>query len=124
MLTVALGDRGTFVINKQTPNRQIWLSSPIRCASDGRPLARRAAVGALLDTTRKSTSSSAARDGASIPGASADRTPPGSAPPPTRSGPFRYDHLEGGWKSTRDGHELRSKLEDELSQLGGKSISL
>ena len=24
------GDGGTYVINKQTPNRQIWLSSPIR----------------------------------------------------------------------------------------------
>jgi Frataxin-like domain len=24
------GDRGTFVINKQTPNRQIWLASPVR----------------------------------------------------------------------------------------------
>ncbi|KAK3289183.1 hypothetical protein CYMTET_3371 [Cymbomonas tetramitiformis] len=30
VLTVKLGgDRGTYVINKQTPNRQIWLSSPI-----------------------------------------------------------------------------------------------
>ncbi|XP_053558501.1 frataxin, mitochondrial [Bombina bombina] len=29
VLTVKLGsDRGTYVINKQTPNRQIWLSSP------------------------------------------------------------------------------------------------
>jgi hypothetical protein len=33
VLTVHLGaDRGTFVINKQTPNRQIWLSSPVRRA--------------------------------------------------------------------------------------------
>ena len=30
VLTVGLGpDLGTFVINKQTPNRQIWLSSPV-----------------------------------------------------------------------------------------------
>ena len=29
VLTVNLGDKGTFVINKQTPNRQIWLSSPV-----------------------------------------------------------------------------------------------
>uniref|UniRef100_A0A8B9DKT4 Frataxin, mitochondrial n=1 Tax=Anser cygnoides TaxID=8845 RepID=A0A8B9DKT4_ANSCY len=29
VLTVKLGgDMGTYVINKQTPNRQIWLSSP------------------------------------------------------------------------------------------------
>lgn len=28
MLTVQLEDDGTYVINKQTPNRQIWLSSP------------------------------------------------------------------------------------------------
>ncbi|KAG2426860.1 hypothetical protein HYH02_014713 [Chlamydomonas schloesseri] len=29
VLTVKLGDKGTFVVNKQTPNRQIWLSSPV-----------------------------------------------------------------------------------------------
>eukprot|EP00897_Mesotaenium_endlicherianum_P002330 jgi/Mesen1/2124/ME000152S01215 len=29
VLTVRLGDHGTYVINKQTPNRQIWLSSPL-----------------------------------------------------------------------------------------------
>ncbi|XP_002987370.2 frataxin, mitochondrial [Selaginella moellendorffii] len=29
VLTVRLGDLGTYVINKQTPNRQIWLSSPV-----------------------------------------------------------------------------------------------
>ncbi|BGP34785.1 Mitochondrial matrix iron chaperone [Rhodotorula toruloides] len=29
VLTVKLGDRGTYVINKQPPNKQIWLSSPI-----------------------------------------------------------------------------------------------
>lgn len=29
VLTVKLGSLGTYVINKQTPNRQIWLSSPV-----------------------------------------------------------------------------------------------
>lgn len=29
VLTVKLGDVGTYVINKQSPNRQIWLSSPM-----------------------------------------------------------------------------------------------
>ncbi|KNC76121.1 iron donor protein CyaY [Sphaeroforma arctica JP610] len=29
VLTVDLGNFGTYVINKQTPNKQIWLSSPI-----------------------------------------------------------------------------------------------
>eukprot|EP01025_Chloroclados_australasicus_P009994 TRINITY_DN1388_c0_g1_i1.p2 TRINITY_DN1388_c0_g1~~TRINITY_DN1388_c0_g1_i1.p2 ORF type:complete len:204 (+),score=4.94 TRINITY_DN1388_c0_g1_i1:46-612(+) len=29
VLTVKLGKFGTYVINKQTPNRQIWMSSPI-----------------------------------------------------------------------------------------------
>ena len=29
VLTVRLGDFGTYVINKQTPNRQIWMSSPL-----------------------------------------------------------------------------------------------
>lgn len=30
VLTLALGDNGTYVINKQPPNKQIWLSSPRR----------------------------------------------------------------------------------------------
>ncbi|GAA5968463.1 hypothetical protein JCM11641_007644 [Rhodosporidiobolus odoratus] len=29
VLTVKLGDKGTYVINKQPPNKQIWLSSPL-----------------------------------------------------------------------------------------------
>ncbi|KAL9264428.1 Frataxin, mitochondrial-like protein [Drosera capensis] len=30
VLTLKLGDLGTYVLDKQTPNRQIWLSSPVR----------------------------------------------------------------------------------------------
>lgn len=33
VLTVRLGAKGTYVINKQAPNLQVWWSSPIRCAS-------------------------------------------------------------------------------------------
>ncbi|KAL3026670.1 hypothetical protein AAZX31_03G006800 [Glycine max] len=29
VLTIKLGDLGTYVLNKQTPNRQLWLSSPM-----------------------------------------------------------------------------------------------
>ena len=29
VLTIDLGAKGTFVLNKQSPNRQIWWSSPI-----------------------------------------------------------------------------------------------
>ncbi|MEW5317859.1 MAG: hypothetical protein WDW38_009123 [Sanguina aurantia] len=29
VLTIRLGTHGTYVINKQTPNRQIWMSSPV-----------------------------------------------------------------------------------------------
>ncbi|KAN0100910.1 hypothetical protein V8E55_000894 [Tylopilus felleus] len=30
VLTLNLGSHGTYVINKQPPNKQIWLSSPVR----------------------------------------------------------------------------------------------
>lgn len=30
VITLRLGDNGTYVINKQPPNKQIWLSSPSR----------------------------------------------------------------------------------------------
>lgn len=29
VLNLTIGDRGTFVLNKQEPNKQIWLSSPV-----------------------------------------------------------------------------------------------
>ena len=29
VLELKLGDRGTYVLNKQAPNRQIWMSSPV-----------------------------------------------------------------------------------------------
>lgn len=29
VLTIKIDDNNTYVINKQTPNRQIWLSSPV-----------------------------------------------------------------------------------------------
>ena len=29
VLTLALGDKGTYVMNKQAPNKQIWSSSPV-----------------------------------------------------------------------------------------------
>ncbi|CAB77809.1 putative frataxin-like protein [Arabidopsis thaliana] len=29
VLTLKLGSLGTYVLNKQTPNRQIWMSSPV-----------------------------------------------------------------------------------------------
>lgn len=71
VLTVQLGSKGTYVINKQTPNRQIWLSSPI-------------------------------------------------------SGPARFDWhgLEHVWVYRRTKAQLLPLLEEELSQLMGKSITL
>jgi hypothetical protein len=33
VMTIKLGSLGTYVINKQAPNRQIWMSSPVRCAA-------------------------------------------------------------------------------------------
>lgn len=33
VLTLNLGPHGTYVVNKQPPNKQIWLSSPFRCAA-------------------------------------------------------------------------------------------
>lgn len=39
VLTVKLGgDLGTYVINKQTPNKQIWLSSPSRYVQKSKSL--------------------------------------------------------------------------------------
>jgi frataxin len=47
VLTLRLGQKGTYVLNKQTPNRQIWWSSPL---SGPRRYAWSAAAGAWLNT--------------------------------------------------------------------------
>lgn len=37
VMTLKLGAHGTYVINKQPPNQQIWLSSPKRYSNDALP---------------------------------------------------------------------------------------
>ena len=69
VLTVKLGDQGTYVLNKQGPNRQIWSSSPV-------------------------------------------------------SGPVRYDWDEGRWVYQRDGHEMLSRLSEEITELLGTPCRL
>lgn len=50
VLTLDAGAAGTYVINKQPPNKQIWLSSPKRCVGVGtrRPLTRSADPSATI----------------------------------------------------------------------------
>ena len=95
VLTVALGgDKGTFVVNKQTPNRQIWLSSPVRRAPP-------------------------ATDVYEVPAAGLTRS---HAPSRVSSGPWRYDRAAdggAGWRYRRDGHTLHARLEEELGALCG-----
>jgi len=72
VLTIELGPSlGTYVLNTQKPNRQIWMSSPT-------------------------------------------------------SGPWRYgwDEEDRAWKSTRDGHILRQRMNAELKQACGMSVAL
>ncbi len=90
VLTIQLGaDRGTFVVNKQTPNRQIWLSSPVRfVALKAKP--KGAAHADLLPSP--SRSGPCRYDGA-----------PGGA----------------AWVYRRDGHTLHARLEEELASLCG-----
>ncbi|KAL6762400.1 mitochondrial matrix protein frataxin [Haematococcus lacustris] len=71
VLSVKLGKAGTYVLNKQAPNRQIWLSSPV-------------------------------------------------------SGPLRFDwdSQRQQWVYHRDGRELLSLLDAELTKLCGQSPRL
>lgn len=41
-----------------------------------------------------------------------------------RSGPVRYDYIDGRWVYHRDGHGMRERLEQELQQLTGVEIHL
>ena len=149
MLTVKLGRHGTYVINKQTPNRQIWLSSPVRWVVGAR--ARAGQGGGVLYTNGRRRSL--------LPSVSLPLRLRGRATstalflqrphrhncrslpfrPPrkhssyththtrthararqTRSGPFRFDYAGAGrWAYSRDGRELHAQLEAELRALLG-----
>ena len=58
VLTLKLGDKGTYVINKQPPNKQIWLSSPVRCVHRS-PRSWQVHGCVALDTARGSAHTSA-----------------------------------------------------------------
>jgi frataxin len=54
VLTLNLGTHGTYVINKQPPNKQIWLSSPVRWvdfsySADGGPILMNFRFGCLME---------------------------------------------------------------------------
>jgi len=90
VLTVRLGRHGTYVLNKQTPNRQVWLSSPVSGPFRYGLRAPNADAGA------------GGGGGAGAGGASADEAD------------------DGAWVYARDGHSLEVKLERELEGLVGR----
>lgn len=104
VLTVKLGDRGTYVINKQPPNKQIWLSSPIRYVSST-PAERLLCV--EIPALWRCFLGSKKQADARLSTASSD------------SGPKRYDYdLEHRvWFYHRDGDLMHDLLNRELREL-------
>ena len=126
VLTVRLGRHGTYVVNKQAPNRQIWLSSPVR---RGAAAAARATAAAARPTAAAARAAvAAARPAAAARahrGSAARAQGPAPPPPPARSGPFRFDYAGGGrWAYSRDGHEMHAQIARELRQLLGAAPDL
>lgn len=90
-----MGDHGIYVINKQPPNKQIWLSSPIRFALPSLPPFFLHSH--LWRTDFESTC----------------------------SGPKRFDFVDGKrWVYTRDGTVLKDLLDEELSGIVGRPVKV
>lgn len=134
VLTVRLGRHGTYVINKQTPNRQIWLSSPVRWAGDTW-VDCRLAVRAIWPCPRawERASPRGAYPHQHTSARTRARTPTHCTLPRTRlhtllrhrSGPFRYDYAGANhWVYARDGREMHEQLQAELRQLLGSAPDL
>ena len=107
VLTLNLGALGTYVINKQAPNRQIWVSSPVRYG-----------IGVPSSLLGRPPSSCAIRD-----------------PRPARiltasssiccSGPMRYDLVKGFWVNSRgEGSFLHEVLQNEMRKHVGFDVDL
>ncbi|PPR01178.1 hypothetical protein CVT24_006054 [Panaeolus cyanescens] len=102
VLTLSLGPRGTYVINKQPPNKQIWLSSPIRYALLSSPSIP------LFPSNRPTQYHPKALNTNLLP----------------HSGPKRYDlSPTGEWTYSRDGVTLETLLNTELSNAFGEPVS-
>lgn len=147
-MTVRLGDLGTYVINKQTPNRQLWLSSPVRCALlllicwfcpyclflvknfltiCYLPDAQKYSCSWPVSTANGCLGSLIKTKSPVHLGEALFVEPHLAAPDFVAfecSGPARFDWTEHAWVYRRNKVELISLLENELSNLLGASINL
>ncbi|KZT58454.1 Frataxin [Calocera cornea HHB12733] len=104
VLTLSCGPHGTYVINKQPPNQQIWLSSPY--SGPKRYDYSLPTVSASGTTTTTSAAADAASGAASVDGAGAEGA-------------------EGAkWVYHRDGSTLQGLLEEELAEFAGERVEV
>ena len=138
--TVRLGELGTYVINKQTPNRQIWMSSPISgpvrydWAPGGWVGGWVAPLGGLGGAGGRCCI--LPRQGWEALCISFPRlvnlgcTLCSCCPPPLVAHAARCPRSAlalppaGKWVYHRDGHDLHSRVSDELKQLTGHELDL
>uniref|UniRef100_A0A162AHF7 Ferroxidase n=1 Tax=Daucus carota subsp. sativus TaxID=79200 RepID=A0A162AHF7_DAUCS len=97
VLTVKFGNLGTYVLNKQTPNRQIWMSSPVSQPKFGSFAYSVTPVAFYVKLGIKATSG------------------------PSR---FDWDQSAQAWVYRRTKEYLFNILESELAQLCGHAITL
>lgn len=102
MLKIDLGEDGTWVINRQIPNRQLWWSSPIRC------VCLYSLSSASLPCCHEKPNVSLSLCVFLWP----------------YSGPRRYEYEAetGTWRNTRDGTELMELLRNEIFEASGIEI--
>lgn len=109
VIKLALGEHGTYVLNKQAPNKQLWMSSPV----SGPVRQATQAVGSALHYRYP---------------VDAHVAMPLSTGLATTS-PLhllcvllcfcRYDCHDGRWIYARDGHDLQERLNTELGRVFG-----
>ncbi|KAH7576827.1 hypothetical protein JRO89_XS01G0158100 [Xanthoceras sorbifolium] len=102
VLTIKLGALGTYVLNKQTPNRQLWLSSPVRGSLIPSPLVSSVFCCLCVELKVFLVMLSSC------------------------SGPSRFDWDQNvqAWVYRRTKANLLKVFEDELEQLCGEPINL
>ncbi|KAK1261042.1 hypothetical protein QJS04_geneDACA021957 [Acorus gramineus] len=117
VLTLKLGDLGTYVINKQAPNRQIWLSSPV---SRDKNSSRDAAPEPLVHLHPIGDSPHA------TPGRPGIGPTTGIYNDSNKDGPSRFDwdRMSKAWIYRRSKANLLLLLEEEVAKLCGEPINL
>ena len=114
VLTLKLGALGTYVINKQAPNRQLWMSSPVRYGAGPPALVHPGEFPSAPSSPGRMSPSTLSLYPVPLPCPSSHQKTRTHMHDAHRSGPKRFDLVSGFWVNSRGDCFLHDVLQNEM----------